>query len=377
VSDEAKAPAAPGAAAAVAQTGATSAHAMPFISVVIPMRNEAAWLDPCLGSVLAQDWPADRMEVLIVDGMSDDGSYESLLARSKADARLRVFRNPARIVPSSLNIAIEAARGDVIARVDAHTTLEPGYLRAGAEILARTGADNVGGPMVSIGGGPVGDAIATAMRSRFGIGAYFHFASDERDADTVYMGMWPRDVFRRVGLFDEELVRNQDDEFSYRIRKAGGRIVCSPRMRSRYQNRQSWRALAKQFYQYGFWKVRVLQKHPAQMSVRHFVPPAFDAAVLAGLAAGSKPRLFAVAALLVYAVAMVAVAAVEAAPGVRLRTAAALAIIHHAWGVGFLIGLVRFAGRWLKAEPPARRLAAGAEGREEKGSCTTTWCSVY
>jgi glycosyltransferase involved in cell wall biosynthesis len=342
-----------------------------LISVVIPMRNEADWLDRCLGSVLAQDWPADRMEILIVDGMSDDGSYESLLARANADPRIRVFRNPARIVPSSLNIAIEAARGDVVARVDAHTTLEPDYLRTGVEVLERTGADDVGGPMLSIGGGKAGDAIATAMRSRFGIGAYFHFASDERETDTVYMGMWPRDVFRRVGLFDEELVRNQDDELSYRIRKEGGRIVCSPKMRSRYQNRKSWRALAKQFYQYGFWKVRVLQKHPAQMSVRHFVPPAFDAAVLLGLIAGGGLRAVALVAMLVYALAMVAVAAREAAAGLRLRTALALAIIHHAWSAGFLVGLVRFAGRWLKAEPPARRLAAGAGRPLGESSCRT------
>jgi glycosyltransferase involved in cell wall biosynthesis len=329
---------------------------------MIPMRNEAGWIERCLESVLAQDWPRDRMEVLVVDGMSDDRSYEIITSMAARDTRIRVLRNPARIVPSSLNRAIEAARGDVIARVDAHTLLDRDYLSVGVDVLARTGAQNVGGPMVSIGGGKVGDAVATAMASRFGIGAYFHFASEERDVDTVYMGMWPRKVFTDVGMFDEELVRNQDDEFNYRIRKNGGRIVVSPRMRSRYQNRQSWRKLAKQFYQYGLWKVRVLQKHPAQMSVRHFVPPAFDAAVLAGLAAGGSARILAAAALAVYLVFMSAVATRIGHAGTRLRTLLALIIIHHAWGFGFLVGLLRFAGRWFKPERPERRLA-GAEGR--------------
>jgi glycosyltransferase involved in cell wall biosynthesis len=303
------------------------------------------------------------MEVVVVDGMSNDRSVDVVAAAAHRDSRIRILHNPACIVPSSLNLAIESARGDVIVRVDAHTLLDPDYIRTGIEILARTGAENVGGPMVSIGGGKVGDAIATAMESPFGIGAYFHFASEEREVDTVYMGMWPREVFAKVGLFDEELVRNQDDEFNYRIRKAGGRIVVSPGMRSRYQNRQSWRSLAKQFYQYGLWKVRVLQKHPAQMSWRHFVPPAFDAAAILGLVVGGVPRKLAVAGFAIYLLAMAIVAARAGRAGARLRTLVALALIHHAWAAGFLVGLVRFAGRWFRRERPVRRLIAGMEGQ--------------
>ena len=333
----------------------------PLVSVVIPMRNESEWIERCLASVRAQDWPHDAMEILVVDGMSTDGSYETVSRMAQSDPRIRTFKNPQLIVPSSLNIAIEAARGDIVARVDAHTMLAPDYLTQGVEILERTRADNVGGPMVSVGGGPVGDAIATAMKSRFGIGAYFHFATEEREADTVYMGMWPHDVFARVGLFDEELVRNQDDEFSYRIRKAGGRIIVSPRMRSSYQNRTSWRAVAKQFFQYGLWKVRVLQKHPLQMSVRHFVPPGFDAAIMLALFVGHGLRAWALAAILAYAGFVLLVGAAEAKPGTRLRTALALSILHHAWAFGFIAGLVRFAPRWFKADPPARRPVAGAQ----------------
>lgn len=334
--------------------------ALPRVSIIVPMRNEMAWIDRCLGAILAQDYPPDRMELIVVDGMSDDGSYEHLSELAKRDPRLRVLRNPRRIVPSSLNLAIREARGEVIVRVDAHTEIAPDYVRVGAEILARTGADNVGGPMVKIGGGAVGDAIAGAMSSRFGIGSYFQFGTAEREADTVYMGMWPRRVFEKVGLFDEELVRNQDDELSYRIRKAGGRILVSPAMRSRYQNRQSWRKLVRQFYEYGLWKTRVLQKHPRQMSMRHYVPPGFDAMVLAGLMSGPlfgpAGPLASVAALGAYAGTMAVVALREARSGARGRYWLALVLIHHAWALGFLTGMVRFAPRWLQPEPPVPQL---------------------
>ncbi len=347
-----------------------SAPLLPFVSVIIPMRNEEAWIARCLGSVLAQDYPADRMEVLVTDGMSTDSSPQMLADLARRDPRVRVLANPGLIVPTGLNLAIAAARGDVIARIDAHTMIEPDYLRRGIELLARTGASNVGGPMICRGGSPVGDAIAAAMGSRFGIGATFHFATGEVECDTVYMGMWPRRVFEEVGLFDEEFVRNQDDELSYRIRKAGGRIVVSPAMRSIYQNRESWKALASQFRQYGVWKVRVLQKHPLQMSIRHFVPPLFQAGVVVLVMAGIvvwRPALWiGLAAVASYAGLIGVVAASGArGAGARARLWLALVLIHQSWAAGFLIGLVRFANRWGDTGGGAGRLpqaCGGAEG---------------
>jgi len=332
----------------------------PFVSVVIPMRNEANHIRPCLDAVLAQDYPVDRREVLVVDGDSDD---DSLAVLATYGAQLRVLRNPHRIVPTAMNIGIRAARGDIIARVDGHTVLAPSYLRVGVEALRRTGADNVGGAMRAVGGGPMGDAIALAMGSRFGIGAYFHFGTTEREADTVYMGMWPRQAFERIGVFDEELVRNQDDELNYRLRKLGGRIVLVPAMQSRYQNRQSLRTLTRQFYQYGVWKIRVLQKHPRQMNWRHFVPPAFVLAAGVGVvAAATVPgggRLLA-AVVGAYAAALtVAAASVARRYGWThfWRVLVAFAAMHVSWGAGFLAGAVRFARRWGGEEPPPPRLA--------------------
>lgn len=331
---------------------------LPFVSVIVPMRNESAWIDRCLGSILAQDYPADRMEVLVAEGMSTDDTGARLAAWAARDRRVRVLANAGQIVPTGLNLAIRESRADVIARIDAHTVIEPDYLRVGVEVLERTKAGNVGGPMVCRGGGPIADAIASAMHSRFGIGAYFHFATEERDCDTVYMGMWPRRVFDQVGLFDEELVRNQDDELSYRMRKQGWRIVCSPAMRSLYQNRESWKALARQFYQYGLWKVRVLQKHPRQMSLRHFVPPAFLASTAGSLLLGLawSPACWLGAAMAAsYLTFLGMVAAKEAGAGVsKARLWWALLLIHQCWAAGFLVGLWKFRARWA-----ARPASAG------------------
>jgi succinoglycan biosynthesis protein ExoA len=332
----------------------------PFVSVVIPMRNESGWIDRCLGSVLAQDYPSDQMEVLVADGMSTDDSPERLAELAARDPRVRVIRNPGLIVPTGLNQAIAAARGEIIMRIDAHTTIERDYMRRGVEVLERTGASNVGGPMVCRGGSPIADAIASAMESRFGIGAAFHFEKEEVECDTVYMGMWPRRVFEEVGLFDEELVRNQDDELSYRIRKAGGKIVLTPAMRSLYQNRESWMALVRQFFQYGVWKVRVLQKHPRQMSVRHFVPPAFQAFVVLALAVGLfwHPAFWTgIGVVAFYAIFLGFVAArTSTVPAEQARMWLALVLIHQCWAAGFLAGLWRFRDRWGKAETPPRAL---------------------
>jgi len=340
-------------------------RALPFVSVIIPMRNEEASIGACLEAVLAQDYPPDLLEVLVVDGDSDDGSAALIERYARDSGRVRLLHNPRRIVPPALNAAIRTARGDVVARVDGHTRIAADYVSVGVETLARTGAENVGGPMHAVGGGPVGDAVARATSSRFGVGSYFHYGTEEREVDTVYLGMWPRAVFRDVGLFDEELVRNQDDEFNYRLRKAGGRIVLNPRMRSWYQNRQSLRHLARQYFQYGQWKVRVLQKHPRQMSWRHFVPPLFVAGLAVLCAAAPflpAARLLALAAAGVYATCVLGLGfslAGRDGPRAALTTALTFAILHVSWGTGFLFGLLLYAKRWGAGESAPPMLEVG------------------
>jgi succinoglycan biosynthesis protein ExoA len=245
------------------------------VSVVIPTRNEEHTIASCLGAVLAQDYPAGRMEVLVVDGRSTDRTRAIVaqLAATDPHARVQLLDNPHRIASTALNSGIRAARGKIIARVDGHTILAPDYLRCCVETLVATGADNVGGLMRPQGHGYAGTCIALATRSRLGIGnSRFHYDERGGEAETVYLGCFRRSIFERVGLFDEGLLRNQDDELNDRIVAAGGRIWLSPHIRSTYLGRGSFRALWRQYYQYGYWKVRVLRWHPGARRLRHLAP---------------------------------------------------------------------------------------------------------
>jgi succinoglycan biosynthesis protein ExoA len=220
--------------------------------------------------------PDCGFEVVVADGNSDDGSRDILRRLAEKDSRLRVIDNPGRIVSSGLNAAIRAARADIIARADAHTEYAPDYLLRCLDALQQTGADNVGGPWVARGSGYISEAIAAAFQSPFAIGgARTHNASYEGPIDTVYLGCWRKEAFTKFGCFDEELVRNQDDEHNLRIFRGGGKIWQSPKIRSWYKPRASLSALFKQYAQYGYWKVRVIQKHKLPASWRHLVPAAF------------------------------------------------------------------------------------------------------
>jgi len=352
------------------------ADAFPLVTVVMPILNEDAFLERSLGSVLAQDVPADRLEIIVADGMSDDGTREALDRLAERHPNLIVIDNPGRIVATGLNAAIRRARGEFVVRVDGHTEIDPDYVRRCVEALERTGADNAGGRMRAEGGGAFGEAVALATSSPFGVGgARFHYSEREEWVDTVYLGAWRREVFDRIGLFDEELVRDQDDELNYRLRGAGGRVLLTPAVKSRYTVRARPSRLWRQYYEYGLWKVRVLQKHPRQMQPRQFVPPAFAAALVA-LAVGApfspwaRRGLAALAGTYAAANVAAAVGASRRRPARTPLVSMAFGILHLSYGFGFLTGLVRFAGRWREPRrQPARSsfpAPAAAPGRMER-----------
>jgi glycosyltransferase involved in cell wall biosynthesis len=248
----------------------------PGVSVVVPCRNERDHIEICIRSILAQEPPPGGFEVIVADGMSDDGTRDVLTRLAKDDPRLHIVENPGCIVSTGLNAAISASRGEIIVRMDAHTEYAPDYVRQCLTVLRETGADNVGGPARTMATNYVQSAICAAYRSPFSVGgARFHNTEYEGYVDTVTYGCWPREVFDRIGLFDEELVRNQDDEFNFRLTRAGGKIWQSLRIRSWYEPRESLRALFRQYTQYGYWKVRVIQKHRLPASLRHLVPGCF------------------------------------------------------------------------------------------------------
>ena len=255
----------------------------PAVSVIIPCRNERGRIEECLRFVLAQEEPQGGFEVIVADGMSDDGTRDVLERLTQADRRLRVIDNPGRIVSTGLNAAIRIAKAAVIVRMDAHTEYAADYIRQCVAVLEETGADIAGGPWVAKGEGYVSRAIAAAFQSPFSAGgARGHDPGHEGRVDIVYLGCWRREVFDRIGCFDEELVRNQDDEHNLRLTRAGGRIWQSPRIRSWYKPRGSLSALFCQYLQYGYWKVRVIRKHKLLASWRHLVPAMFVFWALAG-----------------------------------------------------------------------------------------------
>jgi succinoglycan biosynthesis protein ExoA len=248
---------------------------VPAVTLIVPCRNEKDYIESCIQSLFAQDLPAGSFEIIVADGLSNDGTREILARLAAAHACLRLVDNPGQIVPTGLNLAIRAARGQIIVRIDAHTQYAPDYVRQCLAVLHETGADNVGGPWVAHGTGYVGRAVAAAFQSPFAVGgAQGHNPHYTGPVDMVYLGCWPRAVFEHIGFFDEELVRNEDDEFNIRLSRAGGLIWQSPRIQSWYYPRASLRLLWRQYVQYGYWKVAVIQKHTWPAAGRHLVPGA-------------------------------------------------------------------------------------------------------
>ncbi|MDQ6891361.1 MAG: glycosyltransferase family 2 protein [Acidobacteriota bacterium] len=337
---------------------------LPFVSVLMPVRNEVAFIERSLGAVLRQTYPADRMEILVADGLSDDGTAESVASLTKADARIRLLRNPGKIVSTGLNTALTKARGDIVIRIDGHCEVAPDYVIRCVEHLLRGEADAVGGPLETVGEDELSRTIAIAMSSVFGVGgvAFRTTTGWSGLVDTVAFPAFTRFVIDRTGPFDEELVRNQDDEYNYRLRELGGRILLSASVRCRYFSRSSLRSLWRQYFQYGYWKVRVMQKHPAQMRWRQFVPPLFTgfllvSALFSPIHALARWLFAGVLAAYLVANLLATFSSVSRGswPAVALLPVA-FAAMHFAYGLGFLRGLIAFRDRWEDrgTQPPVR-----------------------
>lgn len=339
------------------QGGAGAPHRglRPFVSIVIPCRNEAAYVGQLLDSVLATEYPHDRLEVLIVDGMSDDGTRGVIAAYARRYPAVQMLDNPKRITPCALNQGIARARGTIIMRMDAHANYPPTYVADLVDWLDRTGAEYVGGAWVTLPADatPTARAIAAVLAHPFGIGdSRYRLGTNEvREVDTLPFGAFRRELFDRVGLFDEELVRNQDEEFSFRVLRSGRRVLLVPGVVSSYYARRSLRQLARMFYQYGFFKPLVALKIGRIMTLRQLVPGAFVLSLL--LTALAAPW---VAAARVLGVSIVGaylmldgVCALALGwrhgPRVGLGVAGIFPLVHVCYGWGFLRGAVALLAR--------------------------------
>ena len=326
---------------------------MPTVSVIVPCYNEQSTIGLLLDALYAQTFPREAMEVVIADGLSTDGTREAIAAwrAQHPDLVVKVVDNPKRIIPAALNLAIAAAEGDIIVRLDAHSVPAPDYIARSVAALEAGRGDNVGGVwQIHPGGkGWIARSIAAAAAHRLGVGdARYRYASTAAAVDTVPFGAFRRSLIARIGGFDESLLTNEDYEFNTRIRESGGTVWLDPAIRSVYFARPTLRALVRQYWRYGYWKAQMLRRYPHTMRWRQALPPLF---VLGLVVLGLLSPFWLLArwllALQVSLYALVLLAAgfhaafkqrfVPLVVGLPLAVAA----MHLSWGSGLLWGLLR------------------------------------
>jgi GT2 family glycosyltransferase len=328
----------------------------PFITVVLPMHNEKACIGECLDSLTRQDYPADHFEVLVLDGRSDDGSRDIVLELARQHDFIRLLDNPRQITAAAMNIGVQNARGDVIIILSAHSFVASDFISQNVAYSSKTGAACVGGPIQSTSQSFLGKTISLAMSSPFGVGnALFRYSQKEQYVDTVAFGAYRRQVFDQIGLFDETLVYNEDDEFNYRLRKHGGEIFLTPAIKSVYHTRTSLGQLWKQYFRYGLGKVRVIQRHPEAAMIRHFVPFTLISTLLVSGLLGTLNPIF----LRLFLSVLTSYLGVSFLFSLRISAKnvwkhlpvlpAAFACLHFSYGLGFLAGLLRLVGESMRS----------------------------
>ena len=344
---------------------------LPRVSVIIPVRNEVAFIGGNLEGVLAQDYPADRLEILVADGRSTDGTRDTItrmaerVAQEGSGARIVLVDNPERIMPTGTNAAIRQSTGDVIVLMGGHAKMPTNYLRACVTTIFDRDADAASGALDSVGTGLVGEAIAAAMSSPFGIGnSGFRTATQGEpfEVDTIPFGAYRRSVFERIGLFNPAMVRHQDYEFNYRVRMSGGRMLLIPGVRATYHVRSSLAALWRQYWPNGIWKGRFVRRFPQSLRMRHMVPSLFALAlVLSGLGGiVFRPLLVVFGTILGAYLGFVLMALASFAAKGQWRILpvlpAVMLCLHLSYGLGVWVGLA------MPSVPPAPSLEPAPRG---------------
>ncbi len=320
-------------------------HALPAVSVIMPLLNEERHLPDAVAVILAQDYAGD-LELVLALGPSTDRTDEVARSLAERDSRVRLVANPSGRTPDGLNAAIGAASGEVLVRVDGHAEIPSDYITVAVTELLRVGADNVGGIMDARGSTDFERAVACAMRSPLGVGSSrFHTGGEAGEADTVYLGVFRREAIERVGGYDPHFARAQDWEMNHRIRTTGGRVWFTPDLKVTYRPRGSISALAQQYFHYGRWRRVVARHHEGTISYRYLAPPTMvvgtAAAALVGLV--WAPAWVVPAAYLAAAgVGGVAISRGEA-PATRALAPVVVVTMHWAWGIGFLTSPRRLA----------------------------------
>ena len=315
------------------------------VSVIMPVYNEEKFIQKCVDSLLRQDYPAERMEWIFVDGCSRDKTVEILKEyQSKYPALIKILHNPCKIVPCAMNVGIEASCGRYIVRLDAHADYATDYISKCIYYLENTDAENVGGVAETKANGFIGGAIAKILSSKFGVGdSQFRTNGQSGYVDTVPFGAFKREVFLKYGGYDERLVRNQDNEMNFRIRKNGGKIYLSDDIHLSYYCRDSIGGISAMARKNGMWNVITMKLCPGSMGVRHFIPLLFVASVVGLGALGILHPFFGwllSAELLMYFLLDILFSAKQAS-GIKefLTLLVLFPIFHVAYGIGSVIGI--------------------------------------
>ena len=313
----------------------------------MPVRNEEPYLADAVRHVLGQDYPGP-IQLVVAVAPSRDRTAQIAAELAQSETRLTVIENPTGKIPSGLNRALAAARYDIVARMDGHALMRPGYLRTGIAELTRTGAADVGGVMAAEGISPFQQAVAWAMTSKIGVGsATWHTGGEPAPADSAYLGIYQRQAIHNAGGWDETMLRAEDWELNYRIRTQGGLVWCTPELQVTYRPRRTVKTLASQYWHYGRWRRVVMREHPETASFRYLAPPAATVAVAAGTLVGIAGLIVTQKWLTLgfvvpvgYLAAVTAVSAVlakDVKPGIRVKIPGVIAVMHMSWGAGFLL----------------------------------------
>jgi glycosyltransferase involved in cell wall biosynthesis len=330
-----------------------------LVSIVIPCYNEEKTIEALLTAIIGQTYPIDQLEVVIADGMSTDRTRERIAAFKLAhpEVDLRVVENIQRTIPAALNQAIEASRGEVISRMDAHAIPAADYIERSLSALEAGLGDNVGG-VIEIRPGAdswIAEAISIATAHPLGVGdARYRTATRAMEADTVAFGTYYRSLLEKVGKYDETLLVNEDYEFNTRIRKASGRIWVDPAIRCIYYSRANLRSLARQYYTYGYWKYLMLRRYPETLRWRQALPPVFVSGILMLLLlstiwtfAGILLATFLLLYLVILAGGSLLPAMRRKKPLLVVGIPIAIVTMHFSWGSGFMWSMIKslFSGK--------------------------------
>ena len=328
----------------------------PFISVILPIRNEEEKLLSTLNSILSQNYKSDKIEILISDGSSYDNTINIINNIANQDHRIKFINNIYKIVSTGFNLALNEAKGDIIIRIDGHCEIAQNYIEKCYNLLKETDADIVGGVIETISSGLIGNAISIAQSSRFGVGGVKFRNKDSKEAEyvgTLAFGAHRRQIFSDIGGYDEEMVCNQDDEFNHRALQAGKKIWMDPTIKTKYYSRSNYLKLFKQYFNYGFYKVRGIQKRGQIFSIRHIIPSIFIVTLIITLIIGFFLQLplisFSVGSL--YLVFILS-ASIYSASSITIFPLITLAFwtLHFGYGLGFIWGLIRFFKKWNDTE---------------------------